>query len=957
MTTPPDATSEEQLIARTRSGDMDAYDELYRRHVDDATKVARIVTNNSDEAQDIVAEAFTRVLGRLREGGGPDVELTPYLRTIVRRLAIDRHRHSQRDGSPADPTALEVLPRTDDPMARFTNRQLVRHAFETLPERWQQVLWHTEIEGRSAASLAPALGSSPNAVAALAYRAREGLRQAYLAVNLSAEVEPECRSYAPKVAPYVRGTLSAHDTREMGAHLAECGHCRERRDELLLLVSDMRGVLWPALLLPASAAAAAAAAGAAGAAGGGVLAFLSPSSWGPRAKQLAATSAGVAAAGIIAASAFLIVSGDDPDEPQAVPSATSEPDTSDEAPDNEPDNPPDDSEPDSPDDDAGQEDSADPEPESPDSPDGEPSDPPDSPSPSETPDESPSETPPEPTESPTEPTQSPTPSEPPDDEEPPVVDVQPPSNPEIVAGGDVTLSVEISGNPAPELQWQYADPPGSGDNGDSAAASFAGSSSSTPVWSPGSTLSATAPASLTYPPATDAADTPSPSPSASVTSSPSPSPTEPQEPTEDDWVDIDGATSPTLVIPAPDAELNGRSYRVLATNDLGTTATSPAVLSVQYAPEVSLHPEDVTTEDGGAANFDASASANPGPVDVTWQFRAPGGEWARAEYLERKNDGANSGMELTDVPAEYDGYSYRAVFTNDIGTTASEPASLSVNHAPSITEQPEDVDVHAGDDATFTATADAAPGADWQWETAATSDGPWTPIEGAAGGPDDEASLTVADVDDDDGAVYRVVYTNEVGSATSDPAELTVLPPTGTLEFDHSDGSTECVRADSTTWAGGDKTVATLGDCADATEWELPGDGTIRSAETGQCLDSFRFLIYATVHECDGSPSQDWEIDSTTSKPQQIGTGTRGFCLDARRVDQWDRGSLDTGQADVTPEDLDLRVGLWLLPCLNPSDDGSMTDVAGDSESDDTGINRFARFESQLFRFDRETTE
>src|SRR5690606_18157185 len=297
---PPDASGDErELIARTRAGDMDAYDELYRRHVDDATKVARIITNNSDEAQDIVAEAFTRVLTRLREGGGPDSELTPYLRTVVRRLAIDRHRSSERDGSPADPAALEVLPRTDDPMGRATNRQLVRQAFETLPERWQQVLWHTEIEGRSAASLAPALGSSPNAVAALAYRAREGLRQAYLAVNLATEVQPECRSYAPKVASYVRGTLSSHDTREMSAHLAQCAHCRERRDELLLLVSDIRGVLWPALLLPASAAATAAAAGAAGAAGGGVLAFLSPSSWGRRAKQLAATGAGVAAAGIL----------------------------------------------------------------------------------------------------------------------------------------------------------------------------------------------------------------------------------------------------------------------------------------------------------------------------------------------------------------------------------------------------------------------------------------------------------------------------------------------------------------------------------------------------------------------------------------------------------------------------------------------------------------------------------
>ncbi|HEY9412993.1 MAG TPA: sigma-70 family RNA polymerase sigma factor, partial [Jiangellaceae bacterium] len=263
MTIPAGTESDAELITRTRAGDMSAYDELYRRHVDDATKVARIVTHNSDESQDVVSEAFTRVLTRLREGGGPDEELAPYLKTVVRRLAIDRHRTSQRTGQPADPALLDVLPGPDDPMARATDRELVRQAFETLPERWQQVLWHTEIEGRSPASLASRLGSSPNAVAALAYRAREGLRQAYLAVNLSTDVRPECRPHAPKIAAYVRGTLPTAQSTGLVDHLGQCSFCRERRDELLLLVSDLRATLWPALLWPVagSVGVAAAAAG------------------------------------------------------------------------------------------------------------------------------------------------------------------------------------------------------------------------------------------------------------------------------------------------------------------------------------------------------------------------------------------------------------------------------------------------------------------------------------------------------------------------------------------------------------------------------------------------------------------------------------------------------------------------------------------------------------------------
>ena len=42
------------------------------------------------------------------------------------------------------------------------------------------VLWHLEVENQKPADIAPLLGMSANSVSALAYRAREGLRQAYL---------------------------------------------------------------------------------------------------------------------------------------------------------------------------------------------------------------------------------------------------------------------------------------------------------------------------------------------------------------------------------------------------------------------------------------------------------------------------------------------------------------------------------------------------------------------------------------------------------------------------------------------------------------------------------------------------------------------------------------------------------------------------------------------------------
>jgi DNA-directed RNA polymerase specialized sigma24 family protein len=76
---------------------------------------------------------------------------------------------------------------------------MIARAFRSLPERWQAVLWHTDIEASGPAEIAWLLGLSANSVAALAYRAREGLRQAYLQMHLSEVVRQECRPIAGKL--------------------------------------------------------------------------------------------------------------------------------------------------------------------------------------------------------------------------------------------------------------------------------------------------------------------------------------------------------------------------------------------------------------------------------------------------------------------------------------------------------------------------------------------------------------------------------------------------------------------------------------------------------------------------------------------------------------------------------------------------------------------------------------
>jgi glucose/arabinose dehydrogenase len=94
---------------------------------------------------------------------------------------------------------------------------------------------------------------------------------------------------------------------------------------------------------------------------------------------------------------------------------------------------------------------------------------------------------------------------------------------------------------------------------------------------------------------------------------------------------------------------------------------------------------------------------------------------------------------------------------------------LSANAAPQIAQQPQDVTVTEGDPATFRVTASGLATLRYQWQRNMVD------VAGATSAAFTLASTTLAD----DGDVFRVVVTNDFGSATSDGATLTVTssPP------------------------------------------------------------------------------------------------------------------------------------------------------------------------------------
>lgn len=215
------------LIDLVRAGNHDAYGVLYDRYRHAANRLARYLSNAVD-AKDIAAESFVQVFDQLRQGRGPDSSFRGYLFTSIRREAGRRAKAAKRV-TPTDDTARidQAVPFGGGGADGF-EREIVRSAYESLPKRWRTVLWHLDVEGRKPHEIAAALGLKPNTVSALAYRAREGLRRAYLEQHLIVPLElsgTECDDIRPQIAGLIRGSAPPRERPRIESHLKSCATC------------------------------------------------------------------------------------------------------------------------------------------------------------------------------------------------------------------------------------------------------------------------------------------------------------------------------------------------------------------------------------------------------------------------------------------------------------------------------------------------------------------------------------------------------------------------------------------------------------------------------------------------------------------------------------------------------------------------------------------------------------
>ena len=231
--------SDADLLDAIRNGDPEPYGVLQERHAPAALALARWLLPDPVEAEAAVTRTFATVLQLIRRGRGPESAFRPYLLTAL-RLTIA----GEADG--ADPARPYV-----DPALAGIERSLMARTFFAMPERWRLVLWHTEVEGAAPEDVAPLLGLQPEGVTALAGRARDGLRRAYLQAHMPEARVAACRRALGAMGGHLRGTLPPKECRWVTEHLRRCAACKIVRTELSDVDRALHVVIGPLVAGPA----------------------------------------------------------------------------------------------------------------------------------------------------------------------------------------------------------------------------------------------------------------------------------------------------------------------------------------------------------------------------------------------------------------------------------------------------------------------------------------------------------------------------------------------------------------------------------------------------------------------------------------------------------------------------------------------------------------------------------
>ncbi|MFY9701016.1 MAG: sigma-70 family RNA polymerase sigma factor [Terriglobales bacterium] len=181
-------SEEMQLVRRAKRGDVQAFEELVRRYDRNVFRIAQHITQNREDAEDVVQEAFLKAYRNLAKFQEQSKFYTWLVRIAVnealmklrrkkpgRTVSLDEEIKTEDDSLPRE--VADWSPNPEQMYNQAELRDILTRTIQGLPSGFRTVFVLRDVEGLSTEETAEALELSIPAVKSRLLRARLQLRE------------------------------------------------------------------------------------------------------------------------------------------------------------------------------------------------------------------------------------------------------------------------------------------------------------------------------------------------------------------------------------------------------------------------------------------------------------------------------------------------------------------------------------------------------------------------------------------------------------------------------------------------------------------------------------------------------------------------------------------------------------------------------------------------------------
>src|SRR5580704_16321697 len=181
-------SDEMSLVQAAKGGDVGAFEELVKRYDRNVFRIAQHITQNREDAEDVVQDAFLKAYGNLKQFQGQSKFYTWLVRIAVnealmklrrrrpeRMVSLDEEVRTEEDSMPRE--IADWSPNPEQQYNQAELKDILGKTIQGLPPSFRTVFVLRDVEGLSTEETAEALNLSIPAVKSRLLRARLQLRE------------------------------------------------------------------------------------------------------------------------------------------------------------------------------------------------------------------------------------------------------------------------------------------------------------------------------------------------------------------------------------------------------------------------------------------------------------------------------------------------------------------------------------------------------------------------------------------------------------------------------------------------------------------------------------------------------------------------------------------------------------------------------------------------------------